>query len=91
MAQADRAARLYDVAAALEPPRPKGGERLLDVVRAGDFLMSLPQADTARYLVQGSSQGGGLALVAALLNAATGFCLGCELYLSLRRVLPRTA
>jgi hypothetical protein len=27
----------------------------------------------------------GLALVAALLNAATGFCLGCELYLILRR------
>jgi Domain of unknown function (DUF4395) len=30
----------------------------------------------------------GLALVAALLNAATGFCLGCELYLTARRVLP---
>jgi hypothetical protein len=28
----------------------------------------------------------GLALVAALLNAATGFCLGCELYLTLRRM-----
>jgi zinc transporter ZupT len=27
----------------------------------------------------------GLALVAALLNAATGFCLGCELYLIVRR------
>ena len=34
----------------------------------------------------------GLALVAALLNAATGFCLGCELYLTARRALPaRTA
>ena len=30
----------------------------------------------------------GLALVAALLNAATGFCLGCELYLIVRRALP---
>ena len=30
----------------------------------------------------------GLALVAALLNAATGFCLGCELFLTARRVLP---
>jgi hypothetical protein len=30
----------------------------------------------------------GLALVAALLNAATGFCLGCELYLTARRALP---
>jgi hypothetical protein len=34
----------------------------------------------------------GLALVAALLNAATGFCLGCELYLTVRRARPaRTA
>lgn len=32
----------------------------------------------------------GLAFVAALLNAATGFCLGCELYLTTRR-LARTA
>jgi len=30
----------------------------------------------------------GLALVAALLNAATDFCLGCELYLIARRALP---
>jgi hypothetical protein len=30
----------------------------------------------------------GLALVAALLNATTGFCLGCELYLTARRALP---
>lgn len=27
----------------------------------------------------------GLALIAALLNAAVGFCLGCEMYLLLRR------
>ena len=31
----------------------------------------------------------GLALVAALLNAALGFCLGCELYLLLKRTRPR--
>ena len=30
----------------------------------------------------------GMALVAALLNAAIGFCLGCELYLIARRALP---
>jgi hypothetical protein len=30
----------------------------------------------------------GLALVAALLNAAAGFCLGCELYLLARRARP---
>ena len=33
----------------------------------------------------------GLALVAALLNAATGFCLGCELYLLVRRARPARA
>ncbi len=30
----------------------------------------------------------GLALAAALLNAAFGFCLGCEIYLRVRRVVP---
>lgn len=29
-----------------------------------------------------------LALVAALLNAAVGLCLGCEMYLALRRLAP---
>ena len=33
----------------------------------------------------------GLALIAALLNAAFGFCLGCEAYLLFRRALPRKA
>ena len=33
----------------------------------------------------------GFALVAALLNAATGFCLGCELHLIARRALPARA
>ena len=33
----------------------------------------------------------GAALVAALLNAATGFCLGCELYLIARRALSARA
>ncbi len=33
----------------------------------------------------------GFALAAALLNAATGFCLGCELYLIVRRALPARA
>lgn len=37
-------------------------------VRAGDFLLSLPQVDTARYAVQGGSQGGALTLVAAALD-----------------------
>lgn len=29
-----------------------------------------------------------LALIAALVNAAFGYCLGCQLYLVIRRVLP---
>ena len=33
----------------------------------------------------------GMALAAALLNAATGFCLGCEMYLTLRRILPASS
>ena len=33
----------------------------------------------------------GFDLVAALLNAATGFCLGCELFLIVRRALPARA
>lgn len=38
-------------------------------VRAGDFLLSLPQVDTSRYVVQGGSQGGALTLVAAALDS----------------------
>lgn len=33
----------------------------------------------------------GFALVAALLNASIGLCLGCELYLVLRRLTPANA
>ena len=33
----------------------------------------------------------GAAFVAALLNAATGFCLGCEVYLVLRRIPTHVA
>ncbi len=30
----------------------------------------------------------GFALAAALLNAVFGFCLGCEMYLLIRRIAP---
>jgi hypothetical protein len=55
---------------------------LFTVVGAAGYLLGVPLLGAVAT---------GLALVAALLNAVTGFCLGCELYLSLRRVLPRTA
>ena len=38
------------------------------VVRAGDFLFSLPQFDGTHYVVQGGSQGGALTIVAAALD-----------------------
>src|SRR5688500_16360235 len=38
------------------------------VVRAGDFIFSLPQFDGAGYVVQGGSQGGGLAIIAGALD-----------------------
>ena len=38
------------------------------VVRAGDFIFSLPQFDGKNYVVQGASQGGGLAIVTAYLD-----------------------
>ena len=34
---------------------------------------------------------GAIALVAAFLNAAFGYCLGCEMYLALRRLRSATA
>lgn len=56
---------------------------LFTVVGAAGYLLGVPVLGAAAT---------GFALVAALLNAATGFCLGCELYLTARRVLPaRTA
>ena len=49
---------------------------LFAVVGAAGYLIGAPLLGAVAT---------GLALVAALLNAATGFCLGCELYLIVRR------
>jgi hypothetical protein len=49
---------------------------LFTVVGAAGYLFGAPALGAVAT---------GLALVAALLNAATGFCLGCELYLIVRR------
>lgn len=40
----------------------------IGVVRAGDFIFSLPQFDRKTYVVRGGSQGGGLAIVAGALD-----------------------
>ena len=57
---------------------------LFAVAGAAGFLLGAPVLGAVAT---------GLVLVAALLNAATGFCLGCEPYLIVRRALPsaRTA
>jgi hypothetical protein len=52
---------------------------VLAVVGAAGYLSGAPLVGAVAT---------GLALVAALLNAATGFCLGCELYLIVRRARP---
>jgi hypothetical protein len=55
---------------------------LFAVVGAAGYLLGAPVLGAVAT---------GFALVAALLNAATGFCLGCELYLIARRALPARA
>jgi hypothetical protein len=52
---------------------------LFAVVGAAGYLLGVPVLGAVAT---------GLALVAALLNAATGFCLGCEMYLIVRRAIP---
>ena len=52
---------------------------LFAVVGAAGYLLGAPTVGAVAT---------GLALVAALLNAAVGFCLGCEMYLLARRALP---
>lgn len=55
---------------------------LFAVVGAAGYLLGAPLLGAVAT---------GFALVAALLNATTGFCLGCELYLIARRALPARA
>lgn len=55
---------------------------LFAVVGAAGYLLGAPVVGAVAT---------GLALVAALLNAVTGFCLGCEMYLIARRALPARA
>jgi hypothetical protein len=55
---------------------------LFAVVGAAGYLLGAPVLGAVAT---------GFALVAALLNAAAGFCLGCELYLIARRALPARA
>jgi hypothetical protein len=68
----------------LEDPRPPRFAQGLGLGFVVVALIALAAGATAVGLVAV-----GLALVAALLNAVFGLCLGCELYLILRRAIDR--
>ena len=68
----------------LEDPRPP---RFAQGVGLGFVLLALAGFGSGVTVVGYAATG--LALVAALLNATIGLCLGCEVYLLARRVLAR--
>ncbi|HEY3529231.1 MAG TPA: DUF4395 domain-containing protein [Nocardioides sp.] len=70
--------------AELEDPRPPRFAQAVGLAFTGvAFVLLLAGATVAALVAVG------LALVAALLNAVLGLCLGCELYLILRRATTR--
>ena len=69
--------------AELEDARPPRFAQVVGLGFTGAALIAfLAGATTVGYVATV------LALVAALLNASVGLCLGCELYLALRRFTP---
>jgi len=77
------------VAPQLGPVREREPEAPLRFAQLVGLLFAV--VGTAGYLLGAPTVGAvatGFALVAALLNAAAGFCLGCEMYLLVRRALP---
>ncbi|MFT4187093.1 MAG: DUF4395 domain-containing protein [Aeromicrobium sp.] len=79
--------------------RPRlGAPAELEDARPPRFAQTVGLAFTVVALIAAAAGGEVVALVAlaaafvaALLNAATGFCLGCEMYLLARRVAPQRA
>jgi FtsH-binding integral membrane protein len=69
--------------AELEDSRPPRFAQVVGLAFTVVALVALLAGATTVALVAA-----GLALVAALLNAVVGLCLGCELYLVLRRLAP---
>lgn len=72
--------------AELEDSRPPRFAQLVGLgFTAAALIAFLAGATTVGYVATV------FALVAALLNASVGLCLGCELYLALRRLTPARA
>jgi hypothetical protein len=72
--------------AELEDARPPRFAQLVGLAFTTVALVALLAGATTTALVATA-----LALVAALLNAVVGLCLGCEMYLALRRLAPAGA
>jgi hypothetical protein len=72
--------------AELEDARPPRFAQIVGFAFTAVALLAFLAGATTVGLVAAA-----FALVAALLNAAIGLCLGCELYLVLRRLTPATA
>lgn len=72
--------------AELEDARPPRFAQLVGLAFTTVALVALVAGATTVALIAT-----GFALVAALLNAAVGLCLGCEMYLVLRRLAPAGA
>jgi hypothetical protein len=67
----------------LEDARPPQFAQLVGLAFAAGGVLAFAVGATAAALALTS-----LALVAALLNASIGLCLGCEAYLLVRRIFP---
>jgi hypothetical protein len=79
------------VAPRLRPTTERESAAPLRFAQAIGFAFAL--AGTVGYAAEATAVGmiaTAFALFAAFLNAAFNFCLGCELYLLIRRVAPRT-
>jgi hypothetical protein len=72
--------------AELEDARPPRFAQVVGLAFTSVALLALLAGATSVALVAT-----GLALAAALLNAVVGLCLGCELYLAVRRLSPAGA
>jgi hypothetical protein len=70
--------------AELEDPRPPRFAQLIGLIVVGAGLVVAAAGIPSAVPIAAA-----VALVAAFLNAAFGLCLGCELYLLLRRWAPR--
>ncbi len=68
----------------LEDPRPPRFAQLIGLLVVGAGLVIAALGAQSAVPITAA-----VALVAAFLNAAFGLCLGCELYLLLRRVTPQ--